>query len=193
MIDAYPLNWPEAWPRTGEREGSRFLVTLWEATQGVIAELERLGASNVIISSNLRMRRDGLPYADQREPEDSGVAVYFEFNGSQQCIPCDKWIKVKDNMRAIELTVCALRGLDRWGAKEMVNAAFRGFKALPGGVITPPTIEPWYVVLGVDSDSNSLAVKSAYRELIKIHHPDVGGDAADFARIQRAYKEWQEL
>lgn len=37
-------------------------------------------------------------------------------------------------MRAIEKTIEALRGLERWGAKEMVNAPFRGFKALPASV-----------------------------------------------------------
>jgi hypothetical protein len=68
-----------------------------------------------------------------RPPEDQGVAVYFTYNGSEQCIPCDKWRTIRENMRAIELTIAALHGLDRWEAKEVVNAAFFGSKALAPG------------------------------------------------------------
>jgi hypothetical protein len=68
-----------------------------------------------------------------RPPEDQGVAVYFTYNGSEQCIPCDKWRTIRESMRAIKLTIAALYALDRWGAKEVVNAAFFGSKALPPG------------------------------------------------------------
>lgn len=39
--------------------------------------------------------------------------------------------------------------------------------------------------------SNELAkiVKNAYRRKVKVHHPDVGGEATTFRRIHEAYKE----
>ena len=48
-----------------------------------------------------------------------------------------------------------------------------------------------------DLDSNELQqiIKSAYRRQAKIHHPDQGGNAAVFRRIQQAYEElltWSE-
>src|SRR5689334_9104013 len=128
---AYPLAWPPGWPRTARPIPSQFKVTLEQAQRGVLRELGLLHARGVVISTNIPTRQDGLPYANFRQPEDQGVAVYFNRDGQQQCIPCDKWRTVRENMRAIELTMGALRSLDRYGAKETVDAAFRGFGALP--------------------------------------------------------------
>lgn len=192
MTEAYPLQWPASWPRTKHKQSAQFKVTMGEAVQHLYDELDRLGASNVVVSSNMRLRLDGKPYADQKRMEDEGVAVYFTLNGEQQCIPCDKWFTVKDNVRAIGLTIQALRGLDRWGAKEMVNAAFRGFKALPESVIvTPYTKRPWHEVLEVLPTASPEIVRAAWRRLISRYHPDnqETGDPVKFQEVQAAYKE----
>ena len=116
----------------------------------------------------------------QREPEDNGVAVYFNRKGKQQCIPCDKWDKITDNLHAVGLTISALRGLDRWGAKEMVDAAFTGFKALPDNTGIP---------LFFDDCSNNEELRERYLVLVKELHPDTGGDGKQFAEMQRQYDE----
>jgi hypothetical protein len=186
MITNNPLTWPEGWPRTHNLEFSRLAkYSFGRARDDVIWELDKLGAENVIISSNLQVRLDGLPYAGQRQPEDPGIAVYFELNGNQQCIPCDKWTTVEQNLRAIAKTIEALRGIERWGAKEMVNAAFRGFKALPSGTED----KPWYVILGVSPNATKGEIVEAYRLKAKIYHPDSGGTVAAFNRIREAYAE----
>lgn len=192
MIDAYPLQWPAHWPRTERPQASQFKVSQEVAQQGIRRELSLLGARNVVMSTNVELRRDGLPYSGRRPPEDKGVAVYFTRNGDDQCIPCDKWRSIAENMRAIEKTVEALRGLERWGAKEMVNAAFRGFKALPAqAIVTPFTAKPWHEVLEVASTASAATVKAAYRSLLLRHHPDQGGDEAQFHNVQRAWGEYQ--
>ena len=76
----YPLAWPTGWPRTraGDRERSRFRnaravddqLSMSDATSRLIRECRLLGAANVIVSTNVAVRRDGLPYARQRTPED---------------------------------------------------------------------------------------------------------------------------
>lgn len=192
-INQYPLQWPAGWKRTQDPEYSRFKPgsPLNEA-QEVYHELGMLGATNVVVSSNMQYRADGLPYTRQ-SVSDTGVAVYFTLDGEEQCIPCDKWVKLEENLRAIAKTIEALRGLERWGAKDMVNAAFRGFKALPSTVIVTRQHRSWFVVLDVDEGANALEVKQAYRDALKLHHPDAGGEADDFAEVQQAYKEWQEL
>src|SRR5690606_9584801 len=129
-MEAYPLQWPDGWPRTDRPARARFDTSFARARAELLNELRLLGATGVVISSNIELRRDGLPYANAKQPDDRGMAVYFTLRGEQQCIPCDVWDRTEDNLQAIRLTVAALRGLDRWGAKEMVNAAFRGFKAL---------------------------------------------------------------
>jgi hypothetical protein len=193
MRDRYPLQWPVAWKRTQNQNFSKFKPgSPYSEAYDVEHQLQLLGAKNVIITSNMQYRADGLPYARQ-SVQDTGVAVYFQLEGDEQCIPCDRWRLVEENLRAVARTIEALRGIERWGAKDMVNAAFRGFKALPGGIVTPPPTMPWYEVLGVDPDANALQVKAAYRELIKLNHPDAGGQAEAFQKIQAAYKEWENL
>jgi hypothetical protein len=44
MIDTFPLHWPPQWPRTQYPEYSRFETTIARARDGVIRELELLGA-----------------------------------------------------------------------------------------------------------------------------------------------------
>lgn len=194
MIDAYPLQWPAAWPRTQYPQNAKFKTPFSYARDNLLRELDLLGATNVVISSNMMIRQDGLMYAKQRTPDDRGVAVYFDLNGEQQCIPCDKWSQVQDNLQAIRLTVEALRGLERWGAKEMVNAAFRGFKALPSAIVTPPPDRPkrdWWVVLGTTRDASPAEVKQAYRRAQATAHPDAGGSDQDFQEVQAAYEEYR--
>lgn len=194
MIEAYPLQWPAAWPRTEYPQPAKFKTPFSYARDQLYRELELLGATNVVISSNMMIRQDGLLYAKQRLPDDRGVAVYFTLNGEQQCIPCDKWTQVHDNLQAIRLTVEALRGLERWGAKEMVAAAFKGFKALPSAIITPPPDRPkrdWWIVLGTTRDADPQTVKQAYRRAQATAHPDAGGSSEDFQEVQAAYEEYQ--
>ena len=44
-------------------------------TQELIWELKRLGARGMVLSTNVELRQDGLPYSNRRRPEDPGVAV----------------------------------------------------------------------------------------------------------------------
>ena len=191
MTSAYPLQWPQSWSRTVTPERHPAMVRDFTRNRDdVVRQLGLLGADDVVISSNKMTRQDGLPYAKQREPEDSGVAVYFDLDGEQQCIPCDKWDNTAQNLRAIALTVEALRGIERWGAKEMVNAAFRGFKALPAqAIVTPYTAKLWHEVLEVLPNASPEVIKAAYRQKIRVAHPDHGGSTAAFQEVQRALQE----
>lgn len=44
-----------------------------------------------------------------------------------------------------------------------------------------------YDTLGVDKDAEPDAIKKAYRKLAKSHHPDAGGDPAQFHALAKAY------
>lgn len=46
----------------------------------------------------------------------------------------------------------------------------------------------YYAALGLEPDATTAEVKAAYRRLVKIHHPDVGGNPAEFIRIHAAYQ-----
>ena len=193
ISEGYPLQWPSGWPRISYPTRARFQTSFATAVRELLRELDLLGATDIVISSNLQLRRDGLPYSNQRQPEDRGIAVYFNLNGEQQCIPCDKWDLTEDNIQAIRLTVAALRGLERWGAKEMVDAAFRGFKALPAsGESTPSDQRLWHEVLEVSPNASWEVVEAAYRRLLHKVHPDKGGSVQAFTEVQNAFKQAKE-
>lgn len=190
MIEAYPLQWPTAWPRTERPKRSAFTTSLAAARDEVSTELRLLGAREVVISTNIITNLDGTYRSKQHVPDDRGVAVYFKLDGEDQCFPCDRWLDVAENLHAIALSIGALRGLDRWGAKEMVAAAFRGFKALPASaIVTPFTAKPWHEVLGVAPDASREMVDAAYRVQAKKLHPDLGGSQVEFEGLTRAYEQ----
>ena len=167
MTEAFPLQWPIGKPRTSRRERSRFDVSFVKARDELIKELSLMKGALPVVSTNIPLRRDGLPYANQPEPDDTGVAVYFTWKGQQMCFSCDRWDRVKDNLQAIRHTVAALRGLERWGTGNMVEAAFRGFEALP-----PPKTQNWWSVLGVNKGDDIETIRKAFKQLYQMAQTD---------------------
>ena len=45
-----------------------------------------------------------------------------------------------------------------------------------------------YSILKVNSKASLARIKSAYRELVKLHHPDTGGDATIFLEVKAAWE-----
>ena len=76
-VTAYPLQWPSAWPRTTHPQPAKFKTPFSYARDQLYRELDLLGATNIVISSDMMVRLDGLLYVKQRAPDDRGVAVYF--------------------------------------------------------------------------------------------------------------------
>ena len=187
-VDAYPLSWPPGRPRTAVRQRSVFAKrTYHQAAKQLVRELELLGAHGVVVSSNLRINLSGVPYSKQATPADVGVAVYFTLRKRPTCFACDRWDRVEDNLRAIELSINALRGLERWGSSDMVDAAFTGFAALPAPASATPD---WWEVLGVQPTASHGTVVTAYQKLRSKHHPDKGGDRDTFLRIRKAWDDY---
>ena len=62
-VESYPLYWPAGWPRSSsaQRAKSRFNGQTFSQIKELQRELRLLGARNVIISSNVPVRQDGLP------------------------------------------------------------------------------------------------------------------------------------
>jgi len=77
-IEAYPLHWPHGWKRRNRRERAKFSTSFANARDGLIDELRLMGAKNIVLSTNIELRRDGLPYAKAKQPEDPGIAIYFQ-------------------------------------------------------------------------------------------------------------------
>lgn len=186
MTEAYPLTWPEGWPRTSwdkRKAYSQFKTTFERARSELTNELRMLGAKNVVISSWLPLRRDGLPYADQarRRLDDPGVAVYFTLRDRQMVMARDAFGSIHDNLRSIGLGIAHLRGLERHGGGTMMERAFEGFAALPA----PGSRDCWSV-LGLKPGAAADDIERQFRALAMKHHPDRGGDVQEFHAVKAA-------
>jgi len=182
-IPRYPLTWPPGRPRTPAhlRRASPFKTHPSKALRFLEDELRRLGAQDVILSSNLKLRADGQPYAQQPRTDDEGIAVYFRRKGRDMAFACDAFRHREANMHAIAKTIDALRGIERWASSDMMEQAFTGFTALPA-----PAAADWRSVLDPADPEGS------YRRLRSRHHPDNGGDADEFHAVQHAWDAYQQ-
>jgi len=179
--EAYPLAWPVGWRATLFPRRSRFKGNFATVRDGLVREIKRLGGSYIVLSTNVPLKRDGYPYANYREPLKTGVAVYFLRKGKQMVFACDKWNRVQDNMRAIQQTISAIRGMERWGASEMMERTFHAFEAL-----SAPVPRTCWDVLNIRSGSSRDDINRAYRVKAAHAHPDVGGSNTVMAELNNA-------
>jgi hypothetical protein len=142
-------------------------------------------ARGITISTNIPLKNDGNPYSTYNRPSDVGVAVYFSVNNKAMAICCDKWNTVEANLKALSMSVDAMRGLDRWVVSQIMERAFMGFKALP----EKASCVPWWDVLGVSRECTLKEVKAAYKKQSKIHHPEMGGEPHKWRELQDAYEQ----
>jgi hypothetical protein len=184
-VETYPLQWPSWINRTKKTGRARFGDHSIEAARKAASyEIELLGGRYITISSNLKIRQDGLPYSTQRKPADCGIAIYFELKGKALCFACDAWDDPGHNLWAIAKDTEAQRGRLRWkmGSAEQ---AFAGYEALPDHTQK----KAWFEILGIFKGATPDAIRLRFRELALIHHPDKGGETGKWNEINAAYNE----
>lgn len=207
----YPLSWPVGWKRTPAHQRRRAAfhatsvaygsadsagvrssyrtkrsLTVGDGLDRINGALRRLNARRVVISSNLRTRMDGLPYASQaKQLDDPGVAVYFTINNAPRVLACDRWLSAAENMAAIAGHIDAFRAQERYGVGTL-EQAFAGYAALP------PKGGTWRTTLGfaVDEVVDADQIERAFRERARTAHPDVAGGSHDaMASLTQAKSE----
>jgi len=203
-VSRYPLSWPRNWKRTSHhaRTFDRFStkrtipsngggsytrtdnLTVAEAIARLIGELARLGATNIVISTNVRTRNDGLPRSGEKNPDDPGAAVYFKINKQDRCLACDKYRAVQGNLAALAAHVEALRAIERHGVGTL-DQAFAGYTAI-GHAATD-----WRLELGFGPHElvSPNIVDARYKTLARERHPDAGGSVDLMARLNVARDE----
>jgi hypothetical protein len=187
MADAFPLQWPHGVPRAKTRQDSNFRVHHSTAYDEMMRELELFGARNVVVSTNIPLRRDGTPYRDGMAEllQDSGVAVWFMRKQRQICLPCDSYRRPWENIRAISKSIEAMRSMERHGAHQILDQAFTGFAALP----PPDGKKPWHEVLGVQATAKPAEISEARKQLARQHK----GNEAMMSEINVAHDEGMQV
>jgi hypothetical protein len=192
-MDAYPLAWPDNWPRhKGMRDNDRRFrgpTYLWDRViRDLHEELRRIGAKNIVISTNQPVRRDGYPYAQERAIHDTGVAVYFTRDKRALVMAQDRFNTVLGNIRSLAMAIEGLRQMERHGGAAMMERAFTGFLA----IAPPDWKKPWREVFGFKYDfrPEAAVLRAAYRMKAKYRHPDSnGGNGQPMAELNVAYEE----
>lgn len=145
-----------------------------------------------------KFRRDGRPYANAIA-DHPGVILSFDIPKlGRVSYPCDTFTTWEDNLRAIVLSLEALRKVDRYGTTQH-REQYRGFLAIEAraagtftsdeaamrflmeaaDMIVDPTLD---VFAAYDSDDRSRIVRKALFKL----HPDQGGDSEEFQKAMAA-------
>jgi hypothetical protein len=199
---SYPLSWPTGWQRTatnskkhgrfGQRDyrpGSSYKsakdITVAVAIDRLNAELNSMGVPdyNTIISTNLELKNNGFPYSGQKQPKDSGAAVYWVDCGNRRCMAIDLYFLVEHNIAALAATLSAMRAIERHGGAAILDRAFTGFTALPG---PSDAFADCWTVLGIAKTTSRETINAAYRLLARLHHPDCGGTQEKMSQINVA-------
>lgn len=191
-VNRYPLAWPAAWPRARSRRSASFgamtganggkkKLSPTDSMDRLEHEIDAIGATEPLLSTNLELNLSGKPRGDRSEPVDPGAALYFKYKGKDTVLACDKWDRVADNIAALAKHIEALRGQERWGVGTLAQA-FAGYQALPAP-------EQWWQILGLSGSAKPSDIEAAHRRLIVKAHPDNGGSDAQAARINRARDE----
>jgi hypothetical protein len=164
-------------------------------------ELRSISAQGVVLQAFFRpdqIRNDGVPYASAN-PQRSGVILSFRTQGKGALsFPCWKYVGWEDNVRAIALSLEALRAVDRYGVTQHAEQ-YQGWKQieapLPGGFRGKEDAAAFLATQAEDHpDPDSLAAiirdavarKRFYRDAAAKLHPDASGDHELFVRLQQA-------
>lgn len=180
----YPLVWPEGLPRTERKAASQFRTSLSAAINNVRKSLAAFGndtgkaVSEVAVTSNV----GGIAFEG---PKDTGVAIWFEWEGAQRCIAVDRYPKVEDNLQAIHHILEARRTEMRHGGLHIVRQTFKGFVALPA----PEGAKGWREMLGLEGPVTAADIDRAYREKAALAHPDKGGSTEAMTALNRARQD----
>lgn len=193
-------DWPHAVTPVGERLRSPFSSPLSSTVRTLVREIYMLGGNSIVIGLAIpesKIRQDGMPRADATT-NDPRVMLAFESKWGPVQFATDVYTRWTENLRAIALSMEALRAVDRYGVSKR-GEQYRGWKALTTGTDPADAIvttdQAWRVICAaggwqVEAGGEIVAVddpEGAVRAAVKATHPDVkGGDATEFRRVMKA-------
>jgi hypothetical protein len=207
--------WPDGWDRARPpSDRSPFSATYSNTLRLLDTELSMLGASHPTLQLDVterEVRMDGQVRADAR-PGFPGVILAFDTRSlgtlTYSCARFGSgtaWDREthrttyrpgwQENLRAIALGLESLRRLERYGIANR-GQQYAGWRELPSGIALGPamTVEEAALYLaehsGADWAEEVVADPSfalaLFKDAVKLHHPDVGGDPATFRKLTEA-------
>lgn len=132
-----------------------------------------------------RTAREAEKYSRwNQSQEQRRVSVTYVLRGTSIVLSSDRQERAIDNFRALYLALDRMRLIEAAGLDDLVREAYAQLPApgLPG----PPSP---YAILGVSPSAPMEDIERAYRTKAKTDHPDQGGSAEAFTRLQQALEQ----
>ena len=190
-----PLQWTGAITPAAQRRTSPFQATYPATLELLFREADKLGASDLVIEADIAerdIRTDGLPRANARFGSHPGVVIAFGSRHGPLRYATDAYDRWQANLRAVALSLEALRSVDRYGVSR-TGQQYTGWRALAAaassGFGTADEAIAWMRRQYGRSEPEAAALLSPeglHRRLAKILHPDAGGSRADWDRLDAA-------
>jgi hypothetical protein len=189
----------QAWPcQRSVQRPSQFKASYSQTCELLNRELWALRAEYVVIQADCdasQIRNDGMLRGDARM-RGPGIVLSFESKFGPLSYPCDRFMRWQDNLRAIALSLEALRAVDRYGVTRRAEQ-YRGWKALTlrgddefqnadEAAAFLARHHPGATRAALLSDIE--AARRAYKHAAAANHPDRGGAADLFSRITAAWE-----
>lgn len=181
-------NWTS--PPTTYRGTSRF-KSAWNATLGLLErELDLLKAESAILMVDVpasAITMAGSLKGDVSPKSPRVVLLIERKNGRSLRYPCDKFDNWRANVRAIALSLEALRKVDSYGVTGS-GEQYRGWEALPapGATFSSAGEAREFLRSIIGSTFDAVPILAAIRECERRTHPDAGGDVEKFKKVQQA-------
>lgn len=190
--------WPANRKPTTSRSSSPFKASIVQTMGELEDELTTIGARDVVVEIDIAprdLRATGEPLARSTVRKTPGIILrYVDKDKRAVTMPCDRYSSWQANVRALVLTLRALRAVDRYGATAQ-GEQYRGWTALPS--ITTPTMTTEKAARtvvsfagGKFSESRVLSdageCRKALQHAFAKTHPDTplnAGDRRDFQLI----------
>lgn len=186
-----------------QRKSSQFDATWSKTLQLLGREIDLLGGRDVVIEVDVNerhIRLDGMLRADARATSPA-VVVAFDTKKHGPMLYrsdryADRWSNRpgwQENVRAVALTLEALRAVDRYGATE-TGQQYAGFKALPAGRAMPASHMTSDQAVSVIAAAAGVREHEVRPDLVRIvrrarafSHPDRnGGDQEAWDQVEQA-------
>jgi hypothetical protein len=192
----------ESWPgeKTKYPKSSPFRSRYVQTLDDLETELNHLKAKEIVLQAAIDwqdIRNDGWPKSNAAF-RDAGVILTFQTKDGPLSFPCDAYNDWQANLRAIALSLEALRAVNRYGVTRRAEQ-YQGWKR-----IAPPSDQPFgnkedaarFIQSMLDEQAgfsvNTLINyaterQMAYRRAAAKLHPDTPGGSHDqFVKLQAA-------
>ncbi len=110
----------------------------------------------------------------------SAVTIEFMHRGEWHSATCNRWQSdARRNFHALVLAFEAVRKADQRGIAGV-------FADVASAIALPAPASSAHQILGVETSATESEIRTAYRTLLKRHHPDHGGHPEEFTKIRDA-------